>query len=451
MTGHGVSVGWVVFGVLLGMGLGSVGAWWWGRRALLRQGQRVQAVLQRALQGDTQARLEAGSAGLLTAGLNQMLSERTHWLSQGQHDSEALNQSVVRIMQAVGEIATSKDLSRRVPVTEDVTGAIADALNLLNEETARVLGEVALVSKQVAHATVAVKTQSDLASQAAGREQREVELAARELGQAADALSSIAARARASNEAAEHAVRANATADQCFDETHLSITQSRLDIMQTEQRVKRLGERSLEIGQVVAVMQQLAQRTGVLALNASLHAVAVGQAAEAVGSSGAAHGESVSESVDASEAARRFAKVAQEVRRLSDNAREAAQSAGELVQAVRIDIQATAQAMQLLSERSELITQMSQRAHGAMAQARNSTEQLAGSVRDIARSSHEQAKVGAGLQERARIIQEASEETTRQLQAQALETRRLVEYAKALLDEVSVFRLPAASERSDRP
>jgi methyl-accepting chemotaxis protein len=96
---------------------------------------------------------------------------------------------VIEIMQAVGEIATRKDLTVRVPITENVTGAIADALNLLTEETRRVLINVRAVSQNVAEATIAVKGQSDTASKAAAREQREVELAARELAAAASALS----------------------------------------------------------------------------------------------------------------------------------------------------------------------------------------------------------------------------------------------------------------------
>ena len=76
-----------------------------------------------------------------------------------------------------------------------------------------------------------------------------------------------------------------------------------------------------------------------------------------------------------------------------------------------------------------------------MLRTREQTDMLAATVRDIARTSSEQAKVGAALQERARIIQEASNETARQLSLQAAETLRLVESAKALMREVSVFRV----------
>jgi hypothetical protein len=45
------------------------------------------------------------------------------------------------------------------------------------------------------------------------------------------------------------------------------------------------------------------------------------------------------------------------------------------------------------------------------------------------------------LQDRATVILEASNETARQLSSQAVETRKLVEYAKSLLEEVRVFKV----------
>jgi methyl-accepting chemotaxis protein len=114
------------------------------------------------------------------------------------------------------------------------------------------------------------------------------------------------------------------------------------------------------------------------------------------------------------------------------------------VQAVRTEVQSGSRALQQLIGQVRDASASSQAAEGRMAQAHHTIEALAASVRDIARSSQEQAKVSAGLQERARIIQEASQETMLQLTLQAQSTRRLVDVARSLLDEIKVFRLPTA-------
>ena len=81
------------------------------------------------------------------------------------------------------------------------------------------------------------------------------------------------------------------------------------------------------------------------------------------------------------------------------------------------------------------ISRMAEDAGRAMRGSQQETGALASTVRDIARTSTDQAMVGAGLQERARIIQEASAETARQLALQSGETRRLVEYARSLFEQ----------------
>ena len=382
---------------------------------------RLQRVAEQVEQGDMDARSLLGTDdefGRLSNAFDSMLDDRVSAASRAARETEELNNSVIDIMRAVGEIATTKDLGLRVPVTENVTGAIADALNLLTEETGNVLTNVSLVSQDVAHATVAVKTQSDLAGQAAAREQREVELAAGELGSAAQALDAIAERARTCNEAAERAVKATLEAMQKVNGTMGGIETSRDLIRETEKRIKRLGERSQEIGQVVSIIEAIAQRTGILALNASMHAAAAG------------------------EWGRNFAAVADEVKRLSESAGEATSQIGRIVMAIQTETGDTVLAMNQAITQVVEISRLSEDASREMRRTQLETDALAANVRDIARTSTEQAKVGAGLQERARIIQEASSETAKQLLLQSGETRKLVEYAKQLLDEVSVFKLP---------
>ncbi len=383
---------------------------------------RLRGTLDELVEGDLGARTGLGAGDEIRsigATLDALLEERISGLDRAARESEELNDSVIEIMQAVGTIATTKDLTIRVPVTENVTGAIADALNLLTDETRRVLMNVRSVSEDVAQATVAVKSQSDTATRAAAREQREVEHAARELAAAAAALDTIAERARACDDAAERAVQASVEAMRIVGSTVHGVEQSRSLIRETEKRIKRLGERSQEIGQVVGIIAAIAERTGILALNASMQAAASG------------------------EAGRGFAVVADEVKRLSESARDATTQIGRLVTSIQTETGDTVRAMNQAIAQVVEISRLAEQAGSGMRRNQEETEALAGDVRDIARTSSEQTKVGAALIERARIIQEASGETEFQLSLQAAETVKLVESAKSLLDEVSVFRVTA--------
>ena len=381
---------------------------------------RMRGTLMELSDGDLTAR--TGLSGddeirSLGVALDDLLEQRISGLDRAARESEELNDSVIAIMQAVGTIATSKDLTIRVPVTENVTGAIADALNLLTDETRRVLVNVRNVSDDVAQATIAVQTQSGTASRAAAREQREVEMAARELAAAAAALKAIAERARSCDDAAERAVQASVEAMRIVGSTVHGVEQSRSLIRETEKRIKRLGERSQEIGQVVGIIAAIAERTGILALNASMQAAASG------------------------EAGRSFAVVADEVKRLSESARDATTQIGRLVTSIQTETNDTVLAMNQAISQVVEISRLAEQAGAGMRRNQDETEALAANVRDIARTSAEQATVGAALFERARSIQEASGETERQLSLQAAETVKLVDSANSLLDEVSVFRV----------
>ncbi len=106
----------------------------------------MRRTVARLASGDFTARSQIAAVdelGWLAADLDRFLDERVAMLERIARESEEMNDSVIEIMQAVGTIAARKDLTLKVPVTENVTGAIADALNLLTDETRRVLCELA--------------------------------------------------------------------------------------------------------------------------------------------------------------------------------------------------------------------------------------------------------------------------------------------------------------------
>ena len=57
---------------------------------------------------------------------------------EAEQANDNLNSSIILLLQAVSQLS-QRDLTVKVPVNEDVTGPMADALNLLTTETAKVL------------------------------------------------------------------------------------------------------------------------------------------------------------------------------------------------------------------------------------------------------------------------------------------------------------------------
>jgi len=197
--------------------------------------------------------------------VRSIVNEREAVTAKIKVEHDALNDSLIEIMRSVAKVARG-DLRVHAPVREDVTGALSDAINSMTDATAKALAGVNASSE-------AVRAESKI-----GRE-------------------TVLSTAKGMNEV-------------------------RGTIQETGKRIKRLGERSQEIGGIVKLIDDIAERTSVLALNANMQAAVAG------------------------EAGRGFRVVADEVQRLAERSKEATDQIGKLVAAVQSETNDTIATME---------------------------------------------------------------------------------------------------------
>ncbi len=388
-------------------------------RGIIRNLGALQETIARIHDGDYDARAPdtGDELGDLARALNDLLDSRVATLADIQKENDRLNESVLALLRAVAQLA-QKDMTIKIPVAEDVTGAVSDALNLLAMETAKVLKEVTDISADVTSASLVVQQHVDSLLLATADERTEVENTSSSLISAAHALNDIVELARRCDTEADDAIKSTQLALSTVDSTVNGINSTRDVIRETEKRIKRLGERSQEISGVVGMINVIAERTHILALNAAMHAASAG------------------------EAGRGFAVVAEEVQRLAENARQATQQIATLVNNIQIE---TADAVNTMNQVISQIVEGSRLAEQAgqqMQATRETTAGLVASVKQIAASSEVQARTGQELLELASVIKGNNEKTSERLHEQSSYTNHLVEYAKQLLGAVRVFKLP---------
>lgn len=378
-------------------------------------------VVSKVSAGDNVARVNLPASdeiGALGVAFDHMLDERIAVQKKITLENETLNNSVVDIMTSVAELA-GRNLDVKVPVAEDVTGAVSDAINMMTRSTATALANVRRISNVVSTASNSVRSRSDQVHTVATAASNQATSASAEIQQTAMALREMGEQAKEANKQGERAIKASADAMDIVRSTVSGISESRDQIRETEKRVKRLGERSQEITSVVNIIGQIAERTSVLALNASMQAVAAG------------------------DAGRGFAVVADEVKRLAENARQATQQIGSLVHAIQADTSETIQAMNATITQVVDISKLADLAGGQMGEARSATEQLVNAVRNIATSTQAQSSASATLLQRAYDLLQSSQKTLEELDAQRLDTATLANSATDLVTTVAEFRLPA--------
>jgi methyl-accepting chemotaxis protein len=349
--------------------------------------------------------------------LDELLQDKVTTLVDAEEENERLNQSVLRLLEAVARLS-ERDLTVTVPVSADVTGPVADAINQMAEETGRVLMRVSRIASQVGASCATVNKKAEIVNATAQAQQIEVERTASELAGASNALVNIAKVARACNDSAQLTTETTRSAMTTVNGTLESMNEIREAIQETGKRIKRLGERSQEITAVVDIINTIAERTHVLALNAGMQAAAAG------------------------EAGRGFAVVADEVQRLAESSREATAQIASLVKNIQVDTNDTIVTMDRTISQVVAGSRMAESAGQQMVASQKTTASLVRSVGEIAASSEQQARISNELRQRASSMLLRTQETSKELVEQLTQTKNLVQYARMLVQSVRVFKLP---------
>ena len=205
----------------------------------------------------------------LGTALDELLQDKVRTLVDAEEENERLNESVLRLLEAVSRLS-ERDLTVTVPVSADVTGPVADAINQMAEETGRVLTRVSRIASQVGASCATVNKKAEIVNATAHAQKVEVERTASELAAASKTLANIAQLARDCNESAQLTTETTQSAMATVTGTLESMNEIREAIQETGKRIKRLGERSQEITAIVDIINTIAERTHVLALNAGM-------------------------------------------------------------------------------------------------------------------------------------------------------------------------------------
>jgi methyl-accepting chemotaxis protein len=381
----------------------------------------ISATVERVAAGDLTRRTRPTGYDEIAAlgrALDRLLDEKVNALAAAERENTALNDSVIALLRAVSRLS-QRDLTVRVPISEDVTGPVADAINQLAEETSKVLLDVSRIADLVAVASTQVNDKALGVNSSATAQHGEVLETVAQLAAAATRLAEISELAQRCNELARRTTETTDTAVRTVNGTLLGMNDIREVIQETGKRIKRLGERSQEISGIVDIINRLAERTTVLALNASMQAAAAG------------------------DAGRGFGVVADEVQRLAENSRNATAQIAALVKNIQIETSDTIGAMDTAIGHVVEGSRLAESAGRQIVETQGTTTTLVHAVAQIAASSHEQAQLSASLRDRAQTILLRTRATGIEVTEQLKQTGHLAEFSRDLLESVRVFKLPA--------
>ena len=327
------------------------------------------------------------------------------------------NQSaILRLMNEMGDLADG-DLTVRATVTEDVTGAIADSLNYTTEEFRKLVSRIIDAVEQMGLATKNAENISRGLLDATQKQAREIKTAGESVELMTKSIKEVDSSAVKSAEVARRTLVVTEQGAQAVRNTISGMDGIREQIQDTSKRIKRLGESSQEIGEIVDLISDITEQTNVLALNAAIQAASAG------------------------DAGRGFSVVAEEVQRLAERSGEATKQIGALVKTIQGDTHDAVAAMEKSTLGVVEGAKLSDMAGQSLREIERVSNELAALINSISTSTQVQTDMASEVASVMDDILEITVQTTEGTRLTANSIKQLNDLATGLRGSVAGFKL----------
>jgi twitching motility protein PilJ len=335
---------------------------------------------------------------------------------ESENENKRNQEAILRLLNEMGNLADG-DLTVQASVTEDVTGAIADSINFTIEELRTLVKGINSATDQVAKATNDAQAISNRLYEASQRQNREIQQASASVLQMAQSINEVSQTAAQSARVAQQSLAAAEKGGQAVQNQISGMNEIRTQIQDTAKRIKRLGESSLEIGEIVELISDITEQTNVLALNAAIQAASAG------------------------EAGRGFTVVAEEVQRLAERSGEATKQIDAIVKTIQADTQDAVAAMEKSTVGVVEGTKLSDAAGQALDEIRRVSRELAELIGGISAQTQKQSASVSDVTRGMQGILKITEETTEGTKQTNVSIGQLTKLAAELRSSVAGFKV----------
>jgi twitching motility protein PilJ len=337
---------------------------------------------------------------------------------QETEDQNRRNQdAILRLLDELGDLAEG-DLTVQASVTEDITGAIADSVNYAIEALRDLVSTINNTSELVASAAQETRSVADRLARASEVQARQIESSSKTVMQMAQFMDEVSAKTASSSEVAEKSVNIAHEGGDRVRRTIQGMDAIREHIQETSKRIKRLGESSQEIGDIVALINDIADQTNILALNAAIQATSAG------------------------EAGRGFAVVADEVQRLAERASNATKRIEALVKTTQADTNEAIISMEKSTTEVVNGADLAEKAGEALEEIETVSARLAALIDDVSKAAAQVTEMASRVSTAMITINEITAQTSESSVATASSIGKLNQLAQELRQSVAGFRLP---------
>jgi methyl-accepting chemotaxis protein len=357
----------------------------------------------------------ADELGQLGTTLNNTI-DRLQGLVQTEADRDKMQHQVMDLLTIVSSAAEG-DLTVKAEVTADALGSVADAFNLMINGLTALVSQASNVAHEIQSSTADILLASERMRMGAEQQTNQIQGTAGAVNEMSHTIQRMAENAEAATQASLKATQAAVKGGTSVAETIKGMQRIRAAVQTTGKKIKGLGERSLEIGAIIEVINEIATQTNLLALNAAIEAARAG------------------------EQGRGFAVVADEVRKLAERAARATKDITSLIKGIQVETSEAVMVMEEGTREVEEGTKLADQAGAALREIEQIVKQTSGLVTDITNSAANQVKVSESVVHSMDSISKLTRETTVGVRETVETIGRLADLSKRLTDAIGRFKL----------
>jgi len=358
---------------------------------------------------------------LIIVGGVLLLKDSRRREEQALENNRSNQRAILQLLDEMANLADG-DLTVHATVSEEITGAIADSVNFTIDALRTLVTTINATANEVSASTdVTMKTALDL-SEASNQQTREIASASAAITDMAESMVGVTKEADNSADVAQKSMDIAQNGAQVVRGTIGSMEKIRETIQDTSKRVKRLGESSQEIGDIVGLITEIADQTNILALNAAIQASTAG------------------------DAGRGFAVVADEVQRLAERAGNATKQIEGLVNAIQADTNEAVKSMEVSTAGVVEGAAMAEDAGVALKEIEDVSTNLSELIKGISNSTKEQSEIALSVSDSMNVIQEITMKTSEGTDETAESLDALNKLSAELGRSVSGFKLPVSDD-----
>ncbi len=339
---------------------------------------------------------------------------------QIQEENERNQMAILRLLDELGDLAEG-DLTVNATVSEDFTGAIADSVNFAIDQLRQLVLAINSTADQVSQSSGQTQLKAVELAEASEHQAQEIAGVSAAINEMAVSIDQVSNNATESATVAERSVAIAYNGAEVVQRSIEGMNMIRSQIQETSKRIKRLGESSQEIGDIVNLINDIADQTNVLALNAAIQASMAG------------------------EAGRGFAVVADEVQRLAERSAKATKQIETLVKTIQADTNEAVMSMESTTTEVVRGARLAQDAGEALEEVQSVSNNLSNLIQNISNAAQQQANSAGHISNTMTVIQNITSQTSSGTMATARSVGELSEMAVALQESVTGFKLSTDS------